>query len=177
MDKQEFWKLIDHSFNYSRGDQSQQESFLTETLMRDYSLEQIIEFEIILRQLLLEADDYKVMAAQKIIQGSVTDDSYLYFRGWLIGQGEKTFTETINNPDYLASSIDKNVDTEFELLLYVATTAYQNKTGKDEDETFPREVAISKGLDYDFEVPPTKGTDWKSEDLPKLYPKLWEMFN
>jgi hypothetical protein len=61
--------------------------------------------------------------------------------------------------------------------MYVATKAYSLKTGKKEDETFPRDTAISMGLDYDFGAPPTKGNDWTEDQLPSLLPKLWAKFN
>ena len=118
------------------------------------------------------------MAAAKIIEGWVSDDSYLYFRCWLIGQGEETFTEALKSPDSLAERVGKGVETSFEELMYVATNAYRQLTGKDdEDETFPRDRAIASGLDYNFGAPPTKGTDWTEDQLPKSYPKLWAKFH
>ena len=179
MDKQEFWKIINYSFNKSQQNSSSQEKLIIEKLAA-YSAEQIIDFEIILRQTINQADDFKVVAAEKIIEGWVTDDPYLYFRCWLIGQGENTFNETLKNPDFLADIVDKQTETNFESLLYVATEAYKIKTGKkEEDESFPRDVAMERDpqLDYDMGAPPTKGTDWKTEDLPKLYPRLWAKFH
>ena len=61
-------------------------------------------------------------------------------------------------------------------LLYVPTKAYEIKTGETEDSSFPRDTCISKGLDYDFNAPPTKGTDFSDEDLPAICPRLWERF-
>jgi hypothetical protein len=177
MDKQEFWKIINFSFDKAQHDKTLQEKIILEKLS-NYTADEIVEFEIIFRQLVIEADDFKVMAAEKIIEGWVTDDQYLYFRCWLIGQGEKTFTETLKNPDYLADLVDKQTSSDFEELMYVATTAFEQKTGKkEEDDSFPRSIAIKKGLDYDFGAPPTKGIDWTTEQLPKLYPKLWTKFN
>lgn len=176
MDNQEFWKIIDYSFNRSNGSKQAQEKIILEKLLT-YSLDEIKEFEIIFRKLIIEADDFKVMAAQKIIQRWVSDDSYLYFRCWLIGQGQKTFEETLKNPDYLANIVSKSTDTSFEELMYIATKAYSKITGKEEDETFPRDVAREKGLDYDFGAPPTKGSDWTVEQLPKLYPLLWAKYH
>jgi hypothetical protein len=146
----------------------------------DYTPSQIIDFEIVLRQMLNEANDFKVVAAEKIIQGWVTDDPYLYFRCWLISQGEATFLATIANPDFLADKVDKQSNCDFEKLLYVATEAYKQKTGKkEEDDTFPRNVAVEKDpqLHYDMGAPPTKGKDWQTNELPKLYPKLWAKFH
>lgn len=177
MDKAEFWKIIKYSYTNSKNDKLEQEKIIVEKLST-YSSEQIIEFEIILRQLIIEADDYKIMAAQKIIEGYVSDDSYLYFRCWLIGKGQEIYKKAIKNPDSLSDIIAQDDDFYFEGLLYVATSAYKIRTGiQEEDESFPRDVAILKGLDYDFGAPPTKGVDWKEEDLPRTYPKLWRLFN
>ena len=177
MDKTEFWKIIEYSIAKSNNEKSEQEKVIIEKLAT-YNPEQIIEFEIIFRQVIIEADDFKIMGAQKIIEGYVSDDSYLYFRCWLIGKGERIYTETLKNPEFLAENINKDEEFYFEELMYVATTAFKMKTGKkEEDESFPRDIAIGRGLDYDFGVPPTKGVDWKEEELPKNYPKLWKKFN
>lgn len=177
MDKKEFWKIIEYSIQKSNNDKLEQEKAIIEKLAT-YNPEQIIEFEIIFRQLIIEADDFKIMGAQKIIEGYVSDDSYLYFRCWLIGKGEKIYTETLKNPEFLAQNINQDEETYFEELMYVATSAYKLKTGKKaEDESFPRDTAIKKGLDYDFGAPPTKGIDWKEDELPKTYPKLWKLYN
>lgn len=177
MDKTEFWKIIEYSIGKSNNDKSEQEKVIIEKLAT-YNLEQIIEFEVIFRKLIIEADDFKIMGAQKIIEGYVSDDSYLYFRCWLIGKGEKIYTETLKNPEFLSENINEDEESNFEELMYVATTAFKIKTGKkEEDETFPRDIAIGKGLDYDFGAPPTKGVVWKEEELPKTYPKLWEKYN
>jgi len=177
MDENEFWKIIDYSMANSNGNRETQEKLILEKLL-SYSLEEITSFEIIFRQLVIEADDFKIMGAEKIIEGWVMDDSYLYFRCWLIGQGQRTFEEALKEPDYLANIVSKGEYTNFEELMYVATKAYSQISGKEEDETFPRGVAIiAKELDYDFGAPPTKGTDWTEDQLPSLYPKLWAKFH
>ncbi|MBC6697234.1 DUF4240 domain-containing protein [Hymenobacter puniceus] len=115
------------------------------------------------------------MAAQKVIDGYVSDDPYLYFRCWLIGQGEAVFTNTFQHPNTLAAVIEEPYR-DFEELLYVATTAFEQCTGKtEEDDTFPRQVAAARGLSYDFGSE-TKGEDWTENQLPKMLPKLWEKF-
>lgn len=177
MDKQEFWKIIDKARQESNGEQETQYKILVETLSA-YEPEMIIQFEIIFEQLIRDADDYKVMAAQKIIEGGVTDDTYLYFRCWLIAQGEQVFLGALENPETLVDIASGDFSTDFEELLYVSTAAYQKRTGvKQEDENFPRGKAYALGLNYDFGAPPTKGKDWNVEELPKMYPKLWAKFH
>lgn len=175
MDKKEFWQLIDSANKASNGDQALQEKALVSSLAQ-YDPEQIIEFESILREYLIEADDFGIMAAQKILDGYVSDDTYLYFRCWLVGQGEKVFSAAIDKPDSLAAVLDAPYQ-DFEELLYVATTAFRTRTGKqEEDDTFPREVASARGLDYDSGSV-TKGEDWTESQLPKMLPKLWKKFS
>jgi hypothetical protein len=177
MDKQEFWNIINHGVLKSFNVDSVKNKEIIEKLAT-YTADEIIEFEKIFRRLVIEANDFKVMAANKIIDGWVGDDPYLYFRCWLIGQGEKTFTETLKNPDYLADVVNKRTDASFEDLMYVSTIAFQQSTGKEEeDDSFPRCIAYNAGLDYDFTAPPPTGIDWTVEELPKLYPKLWAKCN
>jgi hypothetical protein len=176
MNKTEFWRIINFAHQQAPADDQMQEELLIKNL-EQYSAEDIIEFECILRQTIIEADDFGVMAAEKIIEGYVTDDPYVYFRCWLIGQGEQVYTRALRNPDSLAEVVTPETQVDFEPLLYVATTAYRNKTGKqEEDATFPRDVAATRGLDYDFGSK-TKGKDWTPEQLPTLLPRLWAMFN
>lgn len=176
MDKQEFWRVIDFAHQRAKGDEQLFENLLIKSLGQ-YSPEGIIEFECLLEQQLLAADDFKVMAAQKIIEGSVTDDSYLYFRCWLISQGKNVFEEAIRNPDSLSDIDTEGIVAEFEPLLYVATQAYKNNTGKkEEDESFPRGIASKRRLNYDSATG-TKGQDWTEEQLPTLLPKLWAKHN
>ncbi len=172
----QFWSLIDDAVKASNGDNALKEQYLT-TELEKRSLEEIIHFEVAFRKCVIEADDFKVMAAQKIITDYVSDDTYLYFRCWLIGQGKTVYEETLKNPDYLANIVSDRDPCNWQEIMYVATTAYSNKTGKEEDETFPRDVAITMGLDYDFGPPATKGTDWTKDQLPTLLPKLWAKFN
>ena len=176
IDKPEFWRIIDFSKQYAAGNSDAQETLLVKILAQ-YSPGEIIEFECVLRQCLEEADDFNVMAAAKIIEGSVTDDSYIYFRCWLIAQGEKVFSEAVRTPDSLAAVATDDTQTDFEQLLYVATDAYKISTGKQkEDDNFPRNVAAERGLSYDFGSE-TKGRDWTPEQLPTLLPKLWAKFD
>lgn len=141
------------------------------------SNEEIITFEIELRKAIILADDFKIMAAQKIIEGWVSDDPYLYFRCWLISQGQDVFTKTLEDPDYLAEIVNQDSDTDFENLIYAADEAFILKNGKLKNgQLGPRDLAYEQGLDYDSGAPPTKGEDWEEEDLPKICPNLYRKF-
>jgi hypothetical protein len=95
---------------------------------------------------------------------------------WLISQGEQVYFKALRNPDSLADLDATQEDIDFEPLLYVADEAFAIATGKEEDESFPRNIAYEQGLDYDGPTE-TKGEDWTEEQLPTLLPKLWAKHN
>ncbi|WP_198033425.1 DUF4240 domain-containing protein [Flavobacterium commune] len=171
-----FWTIIGHAVKESKGNDDLKEQILISELKK-LSLVEIKNFEFAFRKCIIDADEFKIMAAMKIIEGYVSDDSYLYFRCWLIGQGKTIFQETLKNPDYLTNVVNQDKIHEFEGLMYVATKAYEIKSGKKEDESFPRNEAGKIGLDYDFGAPPTKGVDWTEDELPNLLPKLYSKYN
>lgn len=172
----EFWGIIESSIHSAKNVNVEQDTYLT-SYLTELSLEEILEFEKLLRKLIIELDEFKVMAILKVIEGYVSDDSYLYFRCWIIGRGENFYSMSLSDPDELSRLIPKDVEPYFEDLLYVASRAHENKTGNHEDENNPRDVARSQGLDYDFNAPPTKGEDWEDANLPALYPKLCAKFS
>lgn len=174
MEKQEFWQLIESAKEDAKGDEHLQGETLIKNLAK-LEPEQIVAFECLVCEYLIEADHFNILAAQKIIDGYVSDDTYLYFRCWLIAQGEAVFTNALRHPDTLAGVVEDGYQ-EFEDLLNVATTAFEKRTGRtEEDETFPRNVAFARGLDYDSGSE-TKGEDWTESQLPKMLPKLWKKF-
>lgn len=178
MNKKEFWKIIDDSRLASNGDYNLFQA-KTVKLLSKCTAEQIIEFEMILRELIIESDDYRIIAVYKIIMGMLSDDSYLYLRCWLIGQGEEAYQQTLRNPDHLVNIIDEksNLDFHFEDLLYVATEAYKEKVGRiTEDDSFSREIAYKMGLIYDCGASSTKGRKYSEKELPNVFPNLWERF-
>ncbi|TVT40053.1 DUF4240 domain-containing protein [Hymenobacter setariae] len=175
MNQTEFWQLIDATHQAAVGSLDSQETKLIEALAQ-HSLDDIVDFERLFRQYILAADDFGIIAAQKIIQGWVSDDSYLYSRCWLISQGEQVFFEALRNPDALAELAATQGNTDFEPLLYVADKAFAVLTGMEEDESFPRNIAYEQGLDYDGSTE-TKDEDWTEEQLPALLPRLWSKFN
>jgi len=159
----EFWSLV------GSGDK--------DTIIRALSRlsqQDIIDFEFLLRERIIECDYYDLIAALKIICGGVSDDSYLYFRCWLIGKGRRIFESALRQADSISDALGDTEMPDFEALLYVATEAYEMKTGKKEDSTFPRAVCLARGLDYDCYAPPTKGTDFRDEELPTRCPRLWK---
>ena len=172
MDTEEFWKIIERANQTAEGDQ-EDKLYILVSQLEPYAEKDIIEFERILRAKIIECDYFTIMAILKIVEGYVTDDSYLYFRCWLIGSGKAVYENAIKDPDSVSQVVDFSELLDFEGLLYVATAAFAHKTGREEDDSFPRDLCSADGLDYDFNAPPTKGQVWNEADLSSLLPNLW----
>jgi len=182
MDTAFFWKIMDYAFAKAQFDNKLKEQAILDQLTK-LTPDQIQQFEIIFQEMNRKASTWNNFAAHTIIEGGSSDDTYYYFRCWLISLGQKNFDETLKDPDYLASldiPINKKYgygEVIFEELIPMADKAYSMVTGKQtEDETFPRAFTQKKGLFYDSNTD-MKGKEWTDADLPKIAPKLYKKFN
>lgn len=182
MDTVFFWKIMDYAFDKAKFDNKLKAQAILDQLTK-LTPEQVQQFEIIFQQMNQKASTWNNMAAHTIIEGGSSDDTFYYFRCWLISLGQKNFDETLKNTDYLASldiPINKKYgygEVIFEELIPISDQAYSIVTGKQtDDETFPREFAQKKGLFYDTNTD-IKGKEWTNKDLPKIAPKLYKKFN
>lgn len=173
MTPEEFWGLIHSSWSEANNSLDKQVEIIINKLSC-LTESQILGFECTLREFLVEANHYNVMAIQKMAEGRVTDDSFLYFRCRIILRGRTIFENAIKSPDLVIERMDTSH--RGELLLYVADTAFANKFGEFTEKTFPREYA-SEIINYDSGDFPIRGDDWNEEDLPKLFPELWKAYH
>jgi Protein of unknown function (DUF4240) len=171
MDTTEFWKLIDKSGRASDGDAEQQLEALG-ALLDELTAEDIIEFDNIFSSYFHLSYTWPLWGAAYVIGGGCSDDSFDYFRGWLISRGEQVFAAAIAEPDELASLIeegDEEIECQVEGWQSVAVDAWCRKT-KQEYTAFPVKPGHIHGND------PT-GEEWDEDDLDRLYPKLSSRFN
>jgi hypothetical protein len=97
----------------------------------------ILAFNRPIYELLATSYRADLWAAAYLINGGASDDGFEYFRGWLIGQGQEVFEETVADPDSLADYqpvIDAAVEgdeLEGQDVLTVVWTAYRRATGED----------------------------------------------
>jgi len=171
-----FWRLIGLSRQGSGGDVYAQLDSLRQRLLR-LPEEELRSFDRVLWGLMDESYRADLWGAAYIINGGCSDDGFDYFRGWLILQGEKAFTEALGNPDGLASRMRRALETgdEFECedLLGIAAQAYEAKTGRvDFYEGQPPRQGVS--LVGDLEA--WSDVDSTQENARRLYPRLCKLF-
>lgn len=172
MDEDRFWSLIETSKQAS----DDLEAF-TENLTK--ALKKLTNAELIgfhLREQKLRFDSYtsELWCAGYIMNGGCSDDSFEYFRCWLIAQGKDAYYSALKNPDWLVNLYSEDVDDyDFEDLMYAATEVFEQKNKKD----------IEDYVDYDqFKTHEGEHPDitfnWEEdneESMKKICPQLMEV--
>ena len=160
MNEATFWTIMLETNKESGGEPPIQQE-LIEKKLNGLSPDEIIEFDNIYRELINKAYDWKLWAAAYIVNGGCSDDCFMDFRGWLIGQGEEIYTKALIDPDSLGDLDNLEEDMEWEGYGYLAFTVYERKTGK--------EMPINSEISHPSEP---KGEEWDEDELEKLLPKL-----
>ncbi|WP_462411503.1 DUF4240 domain-containing protein [Neobacillus sp. Marseille-QA0830] len=107
MEQKEFWSLIEKSRECGN-----QAEWLTEVLAQK-GLEEVLDFEFLFQKLMNASYTSRLWGAAFVLMGGCSDDAFDYFRGWLIGQGEKIFNQVMIDPEFLAVYINvDNLDDE-----------------------------------------------------------------
>ena len=162
MNVEGFWQLIENS---KRGvDDCDEQSEKLSALLTELESQEIIDFDTIMRQQLIEAYRWDLWAVAYIINGGCSDDGFEYFRGWLIAQGKDYFEAALKNPENAAARVSEGGDVECESILYVANQVYEEKTGS--EMPLPNVMQPSE---------PT-GQRWDEDEVEELYPNLAQRF-
>lgn len=167
-----FWEIIEQSKEESSGFSHQIELLTNKLSLLEES--EINQFEYRFREALSKSARYNIMAAAKIVNDYVSDDSFLYFRCRLIAEGKELFHKAIENPEVIAKSNIQELEFGGEEMLYIADQAFIKKFGEDTEKELPRDIAFNY-MNYD-EGEELKGEDWKEEELPFKYPELWKRY-
>lgn len=179
MEEKEFWRLIKEA--KEQGEQEEQAEWLSDLLM-ERGIEEIVDFEAILQQFMNMSYTSRLWGAAFVLMGGCSDDTFDYFRGWLIGQGEEIFHKVMEDPEFLAEYIDDDhLDEEGfpqnEELISLGLNAYfLIKTGDDDWDDEVHDEYLQALEEKGVNPIPDIEFDWEEEDLEELFPALWERF-
>lgn len=124
MDEGRFWAIIEAGGPYGPDDQDRHEQSVSAQLC-DLPAEDIHAFYTLFCRKMVEAQTWDLWGAAYLINGGCSDDGFVYFRAWLIGQGRAAFVAAVADPDALAEVTDPAHDYyEFEMLYAAAPEAY-----------------------------------------------------
>ena len=179
MNKVQFWQFISEM---TTNDETS--DWLVEQLAKK-STSEIIDFEIHLQNALKQSYTSNLWAGAYIILGGCSDDSFDYFRGWLIACGQEIFESAVEHPESLVNLIPKFYEEdelipEFEEILSVGLEAFSLKeTGETEwdDNIWNKFDSLLDEKGHDSSMPELE-FDWEDDEdeLAERFPKLWERF-
>ncbi|MFD5897801.1 DUF4240 domain-containing protein [Streptomyces sp. NPDC060366] len=182
MDIDSFWKLIEHSRGRARG-RAGRLAWLRDELARK-PMAEIVGFQVCLDRLCEQGFTWELWcAAERIFGGWCSDDSFCYFRLWVVGLGRTMFERAVRDPDTLAEAPEvlrlvgrprRSWDDdwpEWEELDYVANYAHEQVTGVPHtDVSFYRAVAAGRSDDVLVRNP--LGVRWDVRDEPEATRRL-----
>lgn len=123
--KDTFWVLIAQAKEHPNGPSE----WLMERLV-DLGPEQAKKFDDIANAYMALAYQYGLWTAASVMEkGGCSDDGFIDFRAWLVGQGKEIYMAALRDPDSLADAPDYR-DCLFDALPYMGNVAYEELTGR-----------------------------------------------
>lgn len=154
---------MDESREAAGGDPFEQSRQLTAALA-GLPPEDIIEFDELAHAAQDQAYTAALWEACYVIEPGCSDDGFLAWRQWLIGQGRAAFERVLAEPDRLADLVPADQEEGFEVLLGVADEAYEQVTGA----TLPIVLRPAQPLQGELHE--------ADEDIFKRFPRLTARF-
>ena len=138
VNKDTFWTLIaqakEHPGTEYPGGPG---DWLLEQLM-SLGAEQAKRFDDIANAYIGLADQYGLWTAASVMErGGCSDDGFIDFRTWLVGQGKDVYMAALKDPDSLAGAPDY-LDHRFDSLPHMGDLAYEELTGRNTYEDFDK---------------------------------------
>lgn len=116
---EQFWQTIDKARTGSNPMSPSASPERLAEVLKPLSDEDVKSFMTHFYRLLMDLNHWNIWGAGYVIAGGMSDDSFHYFRSWLIGKGESVTALAKSDPDALIDYID-DADVDNELLEYVA---------------------------------------------------------
>ncbi|MFF2039165.1 DUF4240 domain-containing protein [Kitasatospora sp. NPDC058170] len=169
MDETDFWQIIDETREAADGDPDEQAERLVERLVQ-LTPDDVVDFARLFEARFQRAYRTDLWGAAYLLLDGASEDTFDYFRCWLIGQGREVFEGGLYEPDDLADLLpefDEEEDGEAEDLGYAADEAHEQLTGLPLPDVGERQPARPSGAGLDFDDP---------DAMAKRFPKLWERY-
>jgi hypothetical protein len=150
VDIDQFWALIE-SARTQAGDQADCEAIVGEAvaLLSARPAEDIIAADQRLAEIMASSYLNPLWTAAYVINRGCSDDSFDYFRGWLMLQGRTAFEAALDDPHgpadvpaVRAAVAADWTDLRHEEALYIAAEAYESATFRD----LPDDLQLSRGI-------------------------------
>lgn len=173
LDEDLYWGIIEKSLKNS-SNQDEQEKILNDEIYK-LNPKEMIGFRLYTDKLLYDTYSSEMWCAGYIMNGGCSDDSFEYFRLWVISRGKDTYLKAKANPDYLVNEVIAELEFyDFEGFWYISLNTFKRKTGKDLYDFIDYDkFKMSEGNYPQFEF------TWDEEDpesMKKICPELFKHF-
>ena len=129
----DFWVTIDQARNAGGPSAPSASPEVLQKMLSKLPTEDVQEFAREFSRKLVELNQWDLWAAGYVINGGMSDDSFHYFRSWIIGKGRDCFEVAKMDPSGLLPFLD-TAEVDNELLEYVANEELQSR-GIDDDSS------------------------------------------
>lgn len=170
MNIEAFWELIEQSRQNTDGN-AEGQVWEIESLLMQKEPDEAISFVKHLQKILADSFTAPLWEVSYIINLNDQEDTFEFFRAWMILQGKEAFELIQENPDAIVDYIDpRDVRKDFTLqcpeLLSIGFSVWEELTGN-----MPEEMPLDR-LEIEMEEEP----NLEDEHLEEEYPLLWEVF-
>ena len=165
MTEEKFWSLIDSSREKFPQTMSASADFLT-AVLSEGTVQDCIDYHNRLWDLIAESYRWDLWGAAYIINGGCSDDSFLYFRAWLVGNGQLRFRAALADPEAVGDWVNDGDRIFCEAMLGPGQRAYESITGT----SMPHTLQTTK-----YPQEPI-GEPWDEPDLARTFPRLTAKF-
>jgi hypothetical protein len=184
---EDFWRLLEHSSN-EEADPQRRAAWLEHRLDR-IAAHHIVDFQIHVDAARRSIDTWEMLGAANLIMGGLcSGDSFWYFQSWLIGRGRRWWEHAVEHPDNLVDlpavqalagrRPEQWADADWphwEDLNAVASLAYDRRTNQEEGI----HDALAERGHHSPSDPQVIGRVWNTDDpaeIERRLPRLNRLF-
>lgn len=172
MPADQFWEIVGRAARSDADPAAHIDALQTE--LRGLTLDDLKSFEVTFRRCLNDAYTWDLWGAAYVIHGGCSDDSFEYFRRWLVSKGREVYDPALADPDGMAQldvAAGPHGMWEFEEIYYVANRVFREKGGQGDLRDYSEPEAGLGGFE-----PSGEPFEEDEEHLARRYPNLWRRF-
>ena len=168
MDAAQFWQIIEHS----RHDDAAKQKTRLRAKLRPLPDDDIASFAAWLRKAVEEIHTPALAAAAQIVLGGISDDSYEYFRLWLISRGPEASLRVLRDPNDLIELLDDPDEASFEEFASPALGLLEKRVGEEGAWELVDETRQRLASEHAFDKTQRKGFAERKHDLARLAQRI-----
>lgn len=178
LDKNNFWDLVKYTKELSSNKEDQIKLLIR--IFENKSIEQIAAFESIQNYYMNISYSSNLWAVAFYLNGGCSDDSFEYYRGWLISEGKQKFEILTRTPNEISKHYsNKNEINGFsEEFLSIGYYSIEEKSPNNFDKLDQLEDMVDNEYRKRFNVRlPEIEFNWETEnDIENLFPEFCRKF-